>query len=159
MGDEQPPLPPPKPSQQEPQPTGDFAGFRGAPPAPRPPPPPPPPPALSAAECAAARSRDSVAWKRFADASAAAAAAASGGSGALGEGDVPWPCLGDDEPLPGHAGLEPLARKVAVRQLQLRWHVDKFTQKHGRRLGPSEKEAVLRRVVAVSQALNAIEQP
>ena len=43
-----------------------------------------------------------------------------------------------------------------VRLLQLRWHPDKFMQSYGRLLVESEKEAILKRVKEVSQAVNAI---
>lgn len=136
----------------------NFAGSRSGSAGTTPPPPPhaatpqAPSPILSCGEALAARARDSAAWKKFAE-------TASGSSEVLiGEKQVPWPCQGDDAPLPGHEAMEPQARKVAVRQLQLRWHADKFTQKFGRHLSnvSNQKEATLRRVVAISQALNAI---
>ena len=139
-------------------PSDEFAGFRSGSAGATPPPPshaaPPqaPSPTLSSGEAQAARARDSAAWKKFAE-------TASGSSEVLiGEKQVPWPCQGDNVPLPGHQDMEPQARKVAVRQLQLRWHVDKFTQKFGRHLSnvSNQNEATLRRVVAISQALNAI---
>ena len=49
-------------------------------------------------------------------------------------------------------------RRLAYRAASLRWHPDKFVQSFGAQLVPSEREAVLKRVTEVSQAINAIFQ-
>ena len=38
----------------------------------------------------------------------------------------------------------------------VRWHPDKFEARFGRRLDPGDKPRVMQRVVALSQALNAL---
>ena len=48
--------------------------------------------------------------------------------------------------------------KKFLRTQQLIWHPDKFMQKFGQRLVPEDKEKILERVTALSQALNAIDQ-
>ena len=152
----------PQPTRQHPShgSSDNFAGFRsGSAGAPPPPPPssnssyPQAPLSLSSEEAIAARALDSAAWKQFVE-----LVSKSNNEVLVNERQVPWPSQGDHQPLPGHQDMEPQARKVAVRQLQLRWHIDKFTQKYGRLLSgeSGEKDAILRRVVTVSQALNAI---
>jgi len=109
-----------------------------------------------------AASEDAVGAARSSSASSLPSASAK--TRLICEADVPWPSLGDDAPLPG---VELLAAsgslasgggeaKVAVRALQRRWHSDKFVQRFGPRLEPTQREAILRRVVAVCQAINAI---
>ena len=58
-----------------------------------------------------------------------------------------------DLPLPGLS-----ERRLAYRAASLRWHPDKFIQGFGAQLVPAEREAVLKRVTEVSQAINAIFQ-
>ena len=64
--------------------------------------------------------------------------------------DVPWP-PSTDRPLPlGLAG-----GKKAMKKYVLRWHPDKFQQKYGPRLAASDRDRILDKVKAVSQAVNA----
>jgi len=131
------------------------------------------------ADAEAARTADTDAWEKFVcawstssstTAGAGAAAAAGGGDGAvelnglrcLREQDVPWPCRGDTEPLPDVAVLVTGERKALVRDLQRRWHPDKFLQRFSSKL-PSDsssevgaRDRILQRVVVVSQAINDI---
>ena len=57
---------------------------------------------------------------------------------------------------PPRAGLAD--RRLAYRAGSLRWHPDKFTQSFGTLIVPAERDAVLKRVTEVSQAINAIFQ-
>ena len=69
--------------------------------------------------------------------------------------DIPWPCAGDDVPFPGAALLAPGERKVYHRQLQRRWHPDKFAQQFGSSIRVhEEREKILKRVTAVFQSIH-----
>ena len=69
--------------------------------------------------------------------------------------DIPWPCAGDDVPFPGAALLAPGERKVYHRQLQRRWHPDKFAQQFGASIRVhDEREKILKRVTAVFQSIH-----
>lgn len=57
-------------------------------------------------------------------------------------------------PTTGAEGRDEQRRRL--RTELVRWHPDKFQGRFGRRLAPGEAEAVLARVNALSQALNAI---
>jgi hypothetical protein len=107
--------------------------------------PPGQPAAARATDPAAARATDTAAWNRFALATDDTIADVA---------DVPWPSTG--EPLPGALSFSAAMLKVAVRDLQRRWHPDKFMQRFGVRLLPEIKDEILRKVVAVTQLVNAI---
>jgi NF-kappa-B inhibitor-like protein 1 len=47
-------------------------------------------------------------------------------------------------------------RRRRLRSELVRWHPDKFEARFGRRLDPGDKPRVMQRVVALSQALNAL---
>lgn len=100
-----------------------------------------------AMDAAAARARDLEAWRSFVQRPAEV--------GSIDIDDVPFPNLGDDKPLPGAEDLG-LELKLAVRDLQRRWHPDKFLQRFGTSLVPSSRDSILKRVVAIAQALNSI---
>ena len=68
--------------------------------------------------------------------------------------DIPWPEAGDESPLPGASSMNAGELKVALRDLQRRWHPDKWSKF---KLNSGERESILRRVVAISQTINAIE--
>ncbi|KAL4441890.1 hypothetical protein ABPG77_003806 [Micractinium sp. CCAP 211/92] len=80
----------------------------------------------------------------------------------IGYGDVPWILAAEAAPqeelqrvvLYGTSGLE--EQRKRLRTELIRWHPDKFEARFGRRLVPADRDRVLARVVATSQALNAI---
>lgn len=76
--------------------------------------------------------------------------------------DVPWFLAAEGAPqeelqrvvLYGTSGPE--EQRKRLRTELIRWHPDKFEARFGRRLVPADRDRVLARVVATSQALNAI---
>ncbi|KAL4433907.1 hypothetical protein ABPG75_000348 [Micractinium tetrahymenae] len=76
--------------------------------------------------------------------------------------DVPWILAAENVPqeelqhvvLYGTSGVE--EQRKRLRTELIRWHPDKFEARFGRRLVPADRERILARVVATSQALNAI---
>lgn len=106
-------------------------------------------PRISSAEAALSRQRSAAAWVRF---------AAKGVEGqTIRMADIPWPAL-----EPSALGLElqqgDVERKKAFREQSLRWHPDRFVQGFGALLHESDREAILRKVTEVSQAINALFQ-
>ena len=99
-----------------------------------------------------ARAKDAKAWTAFLERSKDEAQVASE--------DIPWPSAGDEDPLAlklslqGAAPLSQGERRVAVRDLQRRWHPDKFAQRFGSKLGDAS-EGIMARITRISQALNA----
>ena len=83
-------------------------------------------------------------------------AAAGAGGPPIGFNDVPWPqtdarSLGLDKRF---ASLDEC--KKSFRKVSLRWHPDRFVQAFGARLVEAEREAVLRKVTQISQAINVL---
>jgi len=66
--------------------------------------------------------------------------------------DVPFP---RDAKFVWRHQLNEDERKSAFKQLAMRWHPDKFTQKFGPRLCPGERQPILHRVNEVFQAVQA----
>ncbi len=113
----------------------------------------PPPPsapaaparALPAAEAALRRARDAAAWAAFVAAPPAV----------ITTSNVPFPTGPHDDVLWLGEGASKQTVKEVRRDALLKWHPDKFCQRFGSRLGGA-REAVLARVKAVAQAINAI---
>lgn len=83
-----------------------------------------------------------------------------GAGGNLGSGDVPWPPEASGVITWNlqrvESGSEGRARvKEAYKKAALRWHPDKFTARFASRLAPSERDAIMRSVKDVFQAINA----
>mmetsp|Transcript_6282 Transcript_6282/g.14437 ORF Transcript_6282/g.14437 Transcript_6282/m.14437 type:complete len:452 (+) Transcript_6282:63-1418(+) len=99
-----------------------------------------------------ARAKDSAAWGAFSESQRAESAAE------IGLEAVPWPCQGLGNPLPGAEALSRAECRLALRDLQRKWHPDKFSQKYGRTIRPGDRGEITARVLAISQALNAIQE-
>ncbi len=112
---------------------------------------------------AARAAAHALAWERF-----ITKYAGSGGDEAAGVirfDSVPWPApaAGGDVAeeammLPDALRNDADARRRAVREALRRWHPDKFGQRFGSRLAAADRDRILERVKAVSQALTALVQ-
>ena len=112
------------------------------------------------ARAAARAAAHALAWERF-----LTAQAAGGDAAGIRFEDVPWPCApaGGDVAeeammLPAALRNDAEARRRAVREALRRWHPDKFGQRFGARLAAVDRDRILERVKAVSQALTALVQ-
>ena len=109
---------------------------------------PTPPP--TASELRAIRAGDDAAWVSF-----AAAAAAAGAPRIASLDSIPWPRGPGSNPMAFDLALSGAARKKAVRQLQRRWHADKFLQNFRRSFATDElRNAALLRANEVMQVIN-----
>lgn len=67
---------------------------------------------------------------------------------------MPWPPGSTPSDADAAALMLPSGSKKALKKYVMRWHPDKFQQRYGPRLCESDKERILDRVKAVSQAVN-----
>jgi hypothetical protein len=114
----------------------------------------------NSADSAARAALHAQAWERFIMAQVTA-----GDDAAIRFDDVPWPAVPPGGDLAEEAMMLPAAlrgdadaRRRAVREALRRWHPDKFGQRFGSRLAAADRDRILERVKAVSQALTALVQ-
>jgi hypothetical protein len=112
---------------------------------------------------AARAAAHALAWERFI--TKYAGASGDEAAGVIRFDTVPWPApaAGGDVAeeammLPAALRHDADARRRAVREALRRWHPDKFGQRFGGRLAAADRERILERVKAVSQALTALVQ-
>ena len=74
------------------------------------------------------------------------------------EHDIPWPCAGTAREMASVlvSDVDPEKLRTHVLRLLRRWHPDKFSQHVSAALAESDRERVLKRVTALSQALMAL---
>ncbi|VDI12782.1 NF-kappa-B inhibitor-like protein 1 [Mytilus galloprovincialis] len=74
--------------------------------------------------------------------------------------DVPWPFNSDVKEIKNvmfHSALSSCDKyKKRLREEQVRWHPDKFLQKHGKKLYEKDKNKIMERVKEISQELNRL---
>jgi hypothetical protein len=104
-----------------------------------------------------------LAWERFITKYAGGSGDTAAGTTPIRFDNVPWPAPAAGGDLAEEAMMLPPAlrndadaRRRAVREALRRWHPDKFGQRFGGRLAPEDRERILERVKAVSQALTAL---
>lgn len=74
--------------------------------------------------------------------------------------DIPWPDL-STLPTERPGEQKPGAQapvSVDWKNLQARWHPDRFLQKFGSRLDPGEREAIMAKVTAVAAEINSLRE-
>ncbi len=112
---------------------------------------------------AARAAAHALAWERFI--TKYAGAGGDEAAGVICFDNVPWPAPAAGGDVAEEAMMLPAAlrnnadaRRRAVREALRRWHPDKFGQRFGGRLAAADRERILERVKAVSQALTALVQ-